>query len=429
MLEEGVRGWNPWWADAGSVAALSGVDREIVKGILAAVSLPHVKDIIGVRRSGKTTAMYQVVKLLISGGVAPKDIVFLNFDDPEINASSFEDIQKALAKLNPDIKYLFIDEVQQKQGWERWIRVIYDTKVFNQVFVSGSSASLLSVDLGRVLTGRHLTFTVFPFSFREVLRFSGLSRFDSNFLLYNQNRLLHHFSEYVKNGGLPEALGRTDAERKIVLTNVYTDILARDICARFGVSSGGVEKVSYHLLSNVANEFSYRSVSRATGLNFATVEKYVGFLRESFLLLTLDFFSYKTKVQFQQNKKAYCIDTGLRNAVSFAFSEDLGRLAENAVLVELRRQGKEVYYWKDKASHEVDFLVREGLKVREMIQVCWNADNPTTKKREIRGLLAGCKEFKLSGGTVLTEDVGGEETIDGITVSYVPLWKWLLGVS
>src|SRR3989338_2857147 len=276
MLEEGVRGWNPWWADAGSVAALTGVDREIVKGILAAVSLPHVKDIIGVRRSGKTTAMYQVVKLLISGGVAPKDIVFLNFDDPEINASSFEDIQKALAKLNPDIKYLFIDEVQQKQGWERWIRVIYDTKVFNQVFVSGSSASLLSVDLGRVLTGRHLTFTVFPFSFREVLRFSGLSRFDSNFLLYNQNRLLHHFSEYVKNGGLPEALGRTDAERKIVLTNVYTDILARDICARFGVSSGGVEKVSYHLLSNVANEFSYRSVSRATGLNFATVEKYVG---------------------------------------------------------------------------------------------------------------------------------------------------------
>ncbi len=428
MLEDGIRRWNPWWADSGSAAALSGVDREITSRIMAATGMPHVKDVIGVRRSGKTTAMYQVVRLLITGKAEPKDVVFLNFDDPEISASPFEDIQKALARINPEIKFLFVDEVQQKQGWEAWVRVIYDKKAFSQIFVTGSSASLLSRDLGRILTGRHLTFVVFPFSFREVLRFSGWSRFDADFLLYNKNRILHHFSEYVRNGGCPEALGRTDAERKIILTNAYVDILARDICARYGVSLGGVEKVSYHLLSNVAKEFSYRSVSRATGLNFATVEKYVDFLRESFLLLTLDFFSYKTKVRFRQNRKAYCIDTGLRNAVSFAFSEDIGRLAENAVLVELKRRGKEVYYWKDKSGREIDFLVREDLKVKELVQVCWDVGKSSTKKREVEGLLAGCSEFKLTAGIVLTEDAEGEEKIGGITVKYVPLWKWLLGI-
>lgn len=428
MLEDGIRRWNPWWADVGSVAMLSGVAREITPELMAATSLPHVKDVIGVRRSGKTTTMYQVVKSLISEGLRPKDVVFLNFDDPEINASSFENIQKALAKLNLDVKYLFVDEAQQKSGWEAWVRTLYDTKAFSQIFISGSSASLLSKDMGRVLTGRHLTFSVFPFSFREVLRFLGWSKFDADFLAYNRNKLLHHCLEYTRNGGFPETAGKTGAEIKIILTNIYSDILARDICARFGISSEGIEKVSYHLLSNSANEFSYRSVSNATGLNFATVEKYIGFLKESFMLLTLDFFSYKTKVQFRQNKKAYCIDTGLRNAVSFAFSENFGKLAENAVLIELKRRGKDVYYWKDKLGREVDFLVRKGLKVTELIQVCWRMENPNTKKRELKGLLAGCEEFKLGSGIVLTEDEEGEEMINDIKVNYIPLWKWLLTI-
>jgi len=427
MLEDGIRRWNSWWAERESVGILSGVERDILSEILNTIKLSHIKDIIGVRRAGKTTTMYQIVESLLKKGVKPKDIVFLNFDDSEINASSFEDIIKAIGKINPDAAYLFVDEIQQKSGWERWVRTLYDTRIFKQIFVSGSSASLLSQDIGRVLTGRHITFPIFTFSFKEYLKFIGWKKFNIDFLKYHKNKLLYHQEWYIKNGSFPETVGKTDSERKIILTNIYNDILSRDISARFGASYDIVKKISYHLLSNVANEFSYRSIANATELSVETVEKYLGFLRESFMVFIVDFFSYKTKVQFKRNKKVYCIDTGLRNAVSFRFSEDLGRLAENTVLIELKRRGKDVYYWKNKTGEEVDILLKDGTKVHELIQVCWNFEDSKTKKRELKGLLAGCKEFKLKKGVIITEDYEKEEEIMGKKVKFIPLWKWLLG--
>lgn len=426
MLEDSIRRWNPWWVEEDAIRVLSGIERGILTEILRTTKLSHIKDIIGVRRSGKTTIMYQVIKTILTNGVKPRSIVFLNFDDAEINASSFEDILKSLEKIDPDAKYLFIDEVQQKSGWERWIRTLYDMKTFTQIFISGSSASLLSRDIGRVLTGRHITFPIFPFSFKEYLKFINWSKFDIDFLEYHKNKLLRHQEEYIKNGGFPETIGKTDSERKIILTNIYNDILSRDISARFGASYDSIKNISYYMLSNIGNEFSYRSIANSTGLSVETVEKYISFLKESFIILTLDFLSYKTKVQFKKNKKIYCIDTGLRNAVSFRFSEDLGRLAENVVFIELRRHGKEVYYWKDKAGRELDFLIKEDLKVKELIQVCWSIDDLDTKKREVKGLLEAMKEFKLKRGIIVTEDLEMEETIEGKKIKFIPLWKWLL---
>jgi len=426
MLEDGIRRWNPWWAEKETIIVLSGVERDILLEITKTTNLPHIKDIIGVRRSGKTTTMYQIIKSFIAKKITPKDIAFLNFDDSEINTSSFDEILKSLSKINPGIKYLFIDEVQQKSGWERWIRTLYDTKMFKQIFVSGSSASLLSQDIGRVLTGRHLTFSVFPFSFREYLKFIGWENFDINFLEYNKNKLLYHQENYIKNGGFPETIGKTDSEIKIILTNIYNDILSRDISSRFGASYDIIKKISYHLLTNVSRDFSYRSIANSTGLSVETVEKYLGFLNESFMVLTLDFFSYKTKIQFKQNKKAYCIDTGLRNAVSFKFSEDIGRLTENVVFIELKRRGKDVYYWKDKSDREVDFLIKDGLKIKELIQVCWGIENTGTEKREIKSLLEAMEEFKLEHGLVITEDYEAEEMVGKKKIRFIPLWKWLL---
>lgn len=426
MLEDGIRRWNPWWAEEESINVLSGVERDVLTDILKTTKLYHIKDIIGVRRSGKTTTMYQIIKSLLSKKISSKDIVLLNFDDSEINTSSFEEILKSLSKINPDIRYLFVDEIQQKSGWERWIRTLYDTKMFEQIFVSGSSASLLSQDIGRVLTGRHITFLIFPFSFREYLKFIEWERFDTDFLKYNKNRLLYHQENFIKNGGFPETVNKTDSERKIILTNIYNDILSRDISSRFGASYDIIKKISYHLLSNVSKEFSFRSIANSTGLSVETVEKYLGFLKESFMILTLDFFSYKTKVQFKQNKKVYCIDTGLRNAVSFRFSEDIGRLVENVVFVELKRRIKDVYYWKNKTGKEVDFVIKEGLRVKQLIQVCWDIKDKETKEREIKGLFEAMKEFKLKQGIVITEDYEYEEKMDKKKINFIPLWKWLL---
>jgi predicted AAA+ superfamily ATPase len=166
-------------------------------------------------------------------------------------------------------------------------------------------------------------------------------------------------------------------------------------------------------------------VANGTNLSVETVEKYLEYLKESFILFTLNVFSYKTKVQFKQNKKIYSIDTGLRNAVSFKISEDIGRLAENIVFTELKRRDIEVYYWKNNKA-EIDFVIKEGGKPRECIQVCWDITDAKTKKREIDSLVSGLDTFKLKKGIIITEDTSGEEIVKKKKIKYIPLWKWLL---
>lgn len=429
MLEGSIRKWNPWWADPNSIEQLSGVQRQIITEIKKTLSLRQIKDIIGVRRSGKTTTLYQIIKTLKENKENLKNILFLNFDDSELNTASFEEIIKTIEKINPEISYLFLDEIQQKQGWERWIRTLYDTHTYKQIFLSGSSASLLTKEIGRVLTGRHLTFTVFPFSFKEYLIFNGWKNFSNDHLQYNKNKILHYLIKYIQEGGLPEILGKNEFERKIILTNIYNDILARDISARHNVSYDITRKISYHLLSNNSKEFSYRSIANAVNVSVETVQAHVSYLQESFLLLPLPVFSYKTKIQFKQNKKCYCIDTGLRNAVSFKFSEDIGRLAENIVFLENLRRKKETFFWKNKNQQEVDFVVKQGLQAIQLIQVCWDTKHIETIKRETDALVSAMDTFNLHKGIILTEDDEHIETIDNYQIHHIPLWKWLLQES
>jgi predicted AAA+ superfamily ATPase len=426
MLEESIRKWNPWWVESESIKRLTGVKRYIITDIKKTLKLKQIKDIIGIRRSGKTTILYQIVKFLEENGEKSKNIVFLNFDDTEINSASFDEIIKAIEKINPETRYLFLDEIQQKNGWERWIRTLYDTDKYAQIFISGSSASLLTKDVARVLTGRHITFTIFPFSFVEYLVFIGWKDFSEDYLEYNKNKILHYLLTYIKGGGFPEVIGKNEFERKIILTNIYNDILARDISARHNVSYDISRKISYHLLSNNSKEFSFRSIANAIDASVETVETHLEYLKESYILLTLNVFSYKTKIQFKQNKKSYCIDTGLKNAVSFKFSEDIGRLVENMVFLEILRRGKEVYFWKNKNRQEVDFIIKDGLKPIQLIQVCWDIKNEKTKKREIEGLLSAMEEFKLKKGLILTEDYEEIEKYNQKEIRYKPLWKWLI---
>jgi predicted AAA+ superfamily ATPase len=425
MLEESIRKWNPWWADVALLKDLSGIQRSVTTTITETLSIPHIKDIVGVRRSGKTTTLYQVINLLTTKKIDPKNIMFLNFDDPDIHAVSFEQLIKTMGTINPCISHVFFDEIQQKNEWERWLRMMYDTKKYQQLFISGSSASLLTQDVGRVLTGRHISFIVFPFSFKEYLAFHGLTKFTSEYLEYNRNTILHYLYSYLDGGGFPEVIGKNEYQRKTILTNIYNDVLSRDIASRFNASYDIAQKVGYYVLTNNAREFSFRSIARATDLSIETVEKYLGFLKQSFIIITVDVFSYKTKVQFKQNKKIYCIDTGLRNAVSFKISEDRGRLAENLVFIELKRRGKDVYYWKN-GKGEVDFVVKEGLKPTSLIQVCWDITNEKTKKREIDNLIEAMHTLNLGQGLIITEDYSGEEIAGKKKIRFLPLWRWLL---
>ncbi|VVB88001.1 AAA domain protein [uncultured archaeon] len=425
MLDQSIRSWNPWWAQK-MLPSLTGIRRDITGEIIKSFGTPHIKDIIGVRRCGKTTVLYQAAEHLMSQDVSSRDIMFLNFDDPTINASSFEELQKEIFKINPDTSHLFLDEIQQKTGWERWVRTLYDTKKFQRIFISGSSASLLSRDIGRVLTGRHITFNITPFSFREYLKKRGWEDFSPEFTAYNKDKLLHYLTAYLEAGGFPETVGLDDFGRKQVLTSLYNDIIARDISSRYGASFEITDKICRFMLTNHGGSYSSNSVARATGTAVETAEKYIGYLKESLLISDLPVFSFKLKTQFKQNKKTYPADTGLRNAVCMRFSRDIGKLAETAVFHEIKRQNPEVFYWKNQDGYEVDFVVKEGQRIAGLFQVAWNVIEEKTQEREERAIACAMDELGVTSGIILTEDYEKTFVKNGKTIKYIPLWKWLL---
>jgi len=320
------------------------------------------------------------------------------------------------------------------------------SKRFDCIFLSGSSASLLSYDIGRVLTGRHITFEVMPLSFTEYLRMRGFENIKPDYLICNREKLLHYLTAYLKEGGFPESTGLDEFNHKKILTALYNDIIARDVASGFGASYDITGRICQFMLTNTTGEYSFNSIAKNSGVTVETAEKYIGYLKESLVIMDLPLFnmkmrrtfsatgrdaeasctvSYKLKRQFKKNKKTYAIDTGLRNEVSFRFSFDIGKLAENAVFLELHRHYDEIYYWKDKGGFEVDFVVKNGQNIQTLIQVCWNADNEKTRKREENSLIRACKEFKLKSGMILTEDLCETVLRDGVTMEYYPLWRWL----
>jgi len=422
-LEESIRSWNPWWSDPGAISKLTGVPRDVTGRILGAMNLPHVKDIIGIRRCGKSTVMYQVMDSLLKGGAGPKELLMLNFDDLEQREAGFGDLLTAALKLSPDATHLFIDEAQMKDGWERWVRMLYDTRKFRQMLVSGSSASLLSDDSGRALTGRHITFEISTFSFREFLRSCGWERFDPDGLASQKPRLLNMQSRYLEEGGFPETLGREAFERKRILNALFEDILVRDIVARSGADRRAAERIAYFLISNSAKEFSVRSVANGADVPKDTVARYLPVIAQSLIVHEMGLFSWSLKRHFRHNRKIYCADTGLSRAVSFSASGDRGRILENAVFLALRRPSEKIFYWKDDLGREVDF-VRAGKA--PPVQACLDPRQPATCAREETALLAGMDALKSKAGVVVTEDFEEEKRLNGRVIRYVPLWAFLL---
>lgn len=425
-LADAVRRWNPWWTSGRVPPGLLGVRREAHDLLGHLLDLRHVKDVIGVRRCGKTTLMLQLVDTLLARGIGPERIVQVNLDDVALMEAGFEELTTAILEASPAATHLLVDEVQQKRGWERWIKTLYDLRRFEQIFVSGSSSSVLSLDIGRALTGRHVSVTLMPFSFREFLVMQGHDgRMPAN-VWEQKPALLALLNEYLEHGGLPEAVGKEDLTRQEVLVNTYRDILARDVVARHGVDAAKVHQVAFYLLSNTGKEYTLRSVARASGITADSAGTYISHLKEAFLVIELPLFTYKLRTRSRARRKAYTVDTGLRNAVALRVSSDIGRSAENAVLLELLRRGGDIHYWKGRRG-EVDFVVTRAMfDVVQLVQVCWDVSDPDTRARELAGLTEAMGLFGKDEGLVITRD--HEETVEvgAGTVSFVPLWRWLL---
>jgi len=424
-----IQSWNPWWIDEEIIEEreriLSSVSRGILPSIMQTLQTRHVKDLLGIRRSGKTTLLHQIINKILEERQNPKEILFLAFDDPNLILVPFDKIMDTAFFLHPTIKFLFIDEIHAKEGWELWVKKIYDLNIFTQIVISGSNAALLSDDVGKALTGRHLSFFLTPFTFREYLVTARWKKYSPEFLKTKFPQLLHEFDKYLIWGGFPEIIGMNDSLKRQILVDLYSDVLARDIATRSSIDYRKMNSLATFVFTNFTREYSVHKLAKAVDLHPDTTSHYLQLLENALMITIIPRFSYKLKIQFRQNKKIYAVDNGLRNAVSFHTTKDRGKYAENLVCMELLRRNKDVYYWKDD-KHEVDFVVRAGGIIEALIQVSWNMRKDSTRNREFDGLVAACSLYKLSKGTILTRDE--EKTVDyhGIEITIKPIPLWLL---
>ena len=375
--------------------------------------------ITGIRRCGKSVLLTQFKK-----GQNENDY-YINFDDDRLHTFNLDDFER-LYEIFIDTfgvqSTFYFDEIQNIVGWELFVRRLNDYN--NKIYITGSNANLLSKELGTHLTGRYLTIELFPASFREFLRFKNLTVTENDYYIRESTILIQkQFKYYATDGGFFKYLQTNDKDFFKIL---YDNILYRDIIVRYKLShEKGIKDIFYYLTSNIAKEFSYTTLKKISDItSITTIKDYISYLENSYLLFTINRYDISLKKQLINPKKVYIIDTGFANSISFKFSEDYGRLLENIVFLELKRNGLEIYYHRQKK--ECDFIIKDGLDIIQAIQVTKSLSDINTNEREIDGLIEAMKIYDLKEGLILTDDEETEFSQDGFKIVVKPIWKWLL---
>ncbi len=426
MFADALNFWNPWWrGETGSLEGL--VDRPCLQEVRPWFERKEVLAVTGVRRSGKTSLMYLLIRGCLEDTQAD-NVLYVNFEDLALEEATVRHVIEEHERLMaPEgMRYVFLDEVQRKPGWEREVKRYYDGSSNIKFVVSGSNSSLLMTEYSTYLTGRDIAYEMFPLSFSEFVQVNGISIERELDVIANRLRLQGLLDEYIRHGGFPEVVLTGDEMTKVRLLKGYASaIISRDVIGRHQVrEKGKLERLAAFLATNTSKDTSARSLGKVLKLNTATVDDYLDHFRDAYLFLPVHHFDYSLKTQYVHPRKVYCIDTGLRNAMSFRFSEDIGRLMENLVFLRLMRAG-DIYYWKDDKG-EVDFVVKEGVEVTRLVQSCYDLSEAKTRRREEGALLRGMKHFGLERGTIVTWDEEGEESMEGKVIVYRPLWRWLV---
>jgi len=357
----------------------------------------------GARRSGKSTLLKQVMRHHGS-------LNYLNLEDSRcagFETADFHVAEEVFAELSGNSIMLFFDEIQNVQDWERYVRDALDRR--KTIIITGSNARWLSHELGTKLTGRHLDFEVFPFSYREFLAYFHLKPGADTFF------------SFVSDGGFP---GYLRMGKKEVLSTLVSDILVRDIFSRYNLRNLEVyRRIVQYLLSNTGKEVSFNNLKNVFEIGSAsTVMDFLYYLTDAYLIFLVPRYDNSLKVQARNPRKVYAIDQGLVNFSSVSGSPDQGRLLENTVYLQLRRSGYEVWYFKGRK--ECDFICREEKNRYSAIQVSWEV-GASNEKREIEGLLEAMEHLNLSEGTVITFDQEDTLVKEGKTIRLIPGYTWL----
>lgn len=363
--------------------------------------LPSFARIItGVRRCGKST--------VVQMNFLKKSAFYLNFEDTSLygfDTKDFEILNEAIEKFSEknSCKYLCFDEIQSVNGWEIFVHRKLEENYL--VIVTGSNASLLSWELGTRLTGRHLDYEMFPFSFQE---FCVLKKLKVN---------TNSFSKYLTQGGFPEAIKNESDE---ILQRLFDDILTRDIAVRHSIRDVRTLKIlSLYLASNCGNLISGSKLSAQLGIKTnVTILEYLSYLEQCYLFFFVPKFNYSAKAQSVNPKKVYCIDTGMIQSVTLSSNADMGRMLENAVFIELRRRTKNIWYYSE-SSFECDFLYGHDSVPENAVQVCYELTSEN-REREVRGLVETCRKFPGVKPLIVTFNQKDKISYDGMIIEAIP---------
>jgi ATP-binding protein len=401
-------------------------DRKIMRNLQKKQALPHIQIITGVRRCGKSTVFKLLINSLMESGVDPQSILMVNMDAPVFipfwdNAQQIQLIVETAEQLTgKQVKYLFLDEIQQTRDWEVYVKAAYDARTFDKIYVTGSNSNLLQNRFSPMLSGRYFANEVRPFDIRESLSTIGVeSKLDA---CQHAHRVLRLMDEIIKNGTFPEiVLGRMDDSVKQELLHSYFESIVQKDCILYNSIRDPhlFYKTTNYLLQNVGNRFSLQQLGKALGSNENTMGNYLNFLCDSYICQDVRNFSFSQKETKRSEHKCYCIDNGLMFANSTRFTSDSGRFFENIVFNELVNKGyRNVSFENSKG--ECDFIAWKD-RDAHAFQACYEL-NDINRKRELGGFTV--LDIPVKTKTVITFNQKGQ---DG-DVRIVPLWEWALEV-
>ena len=374
-----------------------------------------IKLITGPRRVGKSTQALLMLR--------DKNFAYLNFDNHSLlDAWDADLVMRMLDEVYPGYEYILLDEVQNIDAWDLWISELY--RKGKNLVITGSNARMLSSEMATVLTGKYLQVEMLPFSLEEFFDWNKLDLHSVNAEQQTDAYVL--MDDYLRNGGYPEVVASRQLTRSY-LDTLFDSIIWKDVAKRHNVRNiTDLNNLAIYLVSNFYNPISANELTIELGFSSVnTTKKYMDYLHEPFIFYYLSRYNNKLKQMKKAPRKVYVVDNGFVTSKAFSLSENLGRLLENQVFIELIRRGydveKTMFYYRSRNDKEVDFVLRKETQIERLVQVCYDMSSPKTEKREVDSIIECAGELKCSNLVIVTNNDKRTIEKDGYRIEVVPI--------
>lgn len=428
MFDRVIIQQNPHWQD-GSYSHL--MQRTCLPELIKSLPLKEIQILQGIRRSGKSSIFLLLINHLLQS-VAAKTIFYVNLDDPFFEGLHddptlfYQLIDTAEKLTGTPLHYLFLDEVQNVAGWEKFVKSIYDAEKFKKIWITGSNSSLLNSDYAKLLTGRYFSKMIYPLSFHEILLNQQL---DNKLTLEQKRPEALRLVDYVLyHGSFPRIYqmmnGNADLTRELLI-NYYDGIILKDCIGNPSKVIRNVKlfrDLALYLINNNACNYSYNKLAKLFGGSDITYKEFIGIMQDAYLFTEVNNFNYSLKSQVRSNKKIYTVDNGFVWAMSMKLSKDQGRLLENLVYTELLKSNIDAIYYAQEMG-ECDFITKTGNDLTAY-QVCYHL-TPDNRARELQGLSKTLEKWRIDQGYLITAQQ--EEKTNHENIFIIPFWKWASG--